>query len=53
MIWEVLVTDEYENWFLNLNELEQIDVLAAVDVLEIQGPNLGRPQADTVKALKN
>ena len=52
MIWEVLVTDEYENWFLNLNELEQIEVLAAVDVLEIQGPNLGRPQADTVKGAK-
>lgn len=48
MNWEILITDEYENWFLSLNEAEQIDVQAMVDVLEIKGPNLGRPQADTL-----
>ena len=49
MTWEILITDEYEGWFLGLTDAEQIDVQAMVDVLEIKGPNLGRPQADTIK----
>ena len=48
MGWKILVTGEYERWFLSLNEAEQVDVLAMVDVLEIAGPNLGRPHADTL-----
>lgn len=52
MTWEILVTDEYEGWFLDLTDVEQIDVQAMVDVLEIKGPNLGRPQADTIKGTK-
>ena len=49
MTWIVLVSDEYEGWFLNLTDAEQIDVQAMVDVLEIKGPHLGRPYADTIK----
>jgi len=52
MTWEILVTDEYEGWFLSLTEAEQIDVQAMVDVLEIKGPNLGRPHADTIKGTR-
>jgi len=48
MAWEILVTDEYEEWFLGLTDAEQVDVLAMVEVLEITGPNLGRPYADTL-----
>lgn len=48
MDWQVLITDEYEDWFLALTAAEQIDVQAMVDVLEIKGPNLGRPYADTL-----
>ncbi|WP_296057790.1 hypothetical protein [uncultured Amphritea sp.] len=43
MTWEILYTDEYEGWFLELADAEQIDVQAMVDVLEIKAPNLGRP----------
>lgn len=56
MDWVILVTDDYEEWFFTLNDAEQVDVQAMVDVLEIKGPGLGRPQADTLKgtkALKN
>lgn len=56
MTWEILVTDEYEEWFLGLTDPEQTDVLAMVDVLEIKGPRLGRPYADTLygsKKVKN
>lgn len=48
-MWEILVTDEYERWFLELTDAEQEDVLAMVDVLEIKGPLLSRPYADTLK----
>jgi hypothetical protein len=47
--WDVLVTDEYAVWFLALTKAEQIDVLAMVEVLEIKGPHLGRPYADTLQ----
>lgn len=52
MDWMILVTDEYEKWFFSLSDAEQVDVQAMVDVLEIKGPNLGRPQADTLKGTK-
>lgn len=52
MKWTILVSDEYEQWFLALTDAEQVDVLAMVDVLEIKGPNLGRPQADTLEGTK-
>ncbi len=52
MTWKILATDEYESWFLGLTDAEQIDVLAMVDVLEIKGPSLGRPHADTIKGTK-
>lgn len=52
MTWEIFVTDEYEGWFLDLTEAEQIDVQAMVDVLEIKSPHLGRPQTDTIKGTK-
>ncbi|HEB70357.1 MAG TPA: hypothetical protein ENI88_12165 [Desulfobulbus sp.] len=48
MEWEILVTDEYEQWFLDLSDAEQEDVLAMVEVLEILGPELSRPYADTL-----
>lgn len=49
MIWEILITDEYEQWFLGLTDKEQEDVLSMVDVLEIKGPQLARPYADSLK----
>jgi hypothetical protein len=52
MTWEILITDIYEDWFLKLSDKEQIDVQAMVDVLEIKGPHLGRPHADTIKGTK-
>lgn len=48
MPWKLLVTDEYEAWFLSLDPGEQADVLAMVHVLEAIGPHLGRPYADTL-----
>ncbi len=52
MSWEIFVTNDFEEWFFQLTEPEQIDVMAMVEVLEIAGPNLSRPYADTLKATK-
>lgn len=48
MNWEIRISREYEQWFMSLDDAEQISVLAMVDVLEIVGPNLNRPYADTL-----
>ena len=53
MTWKILVTETYEKWFLDLTDNEQEDVLAMIDVLEITGPHLSRPYADTLKGTHN
>ena len=52
MKWEIQFTDTCEAWFLDLTDAEQKDVLAMIDVLEIKGPQLPRPYADTLKGTK-
>jgi hypothetical protein len=39
MAWEVEYTDEFEEWWIGLDEEEQIDVDAAVGLLEEKGPH--------------
>ena len=46
--WEVVYSDEFEQWVLSLSEGEQVDVMACVTLLETKGPNLARPYADTL-----
>jgi hypothetical protein len=41
MAWEVEYTEEFEVWWDALTVAEQIDVDAAVRLLESKGPNLG------------
>ncbi|MBL4810592.1 MAG: type II toxin-antitoxin system RelE/ParE family toxin [Phycisphaerales bacterium] len=48
-MWEVEFTDEFEQWWLGLDEDEQESVAASVGLLEKLGPGLPRPHADTVK----
>ena len=52
-MWKVEYTDEFEKWWQNLVEQEQIDLLANVGLLEQLGPQLSRPYADTVKGSKH
>ena len=51
-MWHVVTVDEFDNWFLLLTEEEQIDVLSYVKLLEVYGPNLGRPYADSIEGAK-
>ena len=49
MSWEVLYTDQFEEWWLTLSEDQQEQIIAAVEILEERGPSLGRPLVDTIK----
>ncbi len=53
MAWEVEFTDEFEQWWSSLTEDEQADVSASVELLEVHGPQLGRPHVDAIKGSKH
>jgi hypothetical protein len=48
-MWSVATTDEFDNWFADLAEGAQVEVIAKVELLKPVGPRLGRPHADTLK----
>ena len=52
MEWEVVLLEEVESWYRTLleedNESAEL-VAAAINLLETDGPNLGRPLVDRVK----
>jgi hypothetical protein len=47
-MWDIEFTDEFGIWWGNLSEDEQESLTVSVKVLEVLGPALGRPHADTV-----
>jgi hypothetical protein len=52
MAWTVILLDEVTDWYFDLVEREPESaklVAAAIDVLEADGPNLGRPLVDSIK----
>jgi len=49
MAWEVEYTDEFESWWVGLNEEEQIDIDAVVGLLEAKGPHLPYPYSSDIK----
>lgn len=51
-MWEVEITDEYEEWFLGLTDAEQDSIRASIAVLEEVGPSLGRPHVDSLEGAK-
>jgi hypothetical protein len=48
-MWAVATTDVFDEWFAELGETAQAEVIAKVDLLKLLGPQLGRPYADTLK----
>lgn len=48
-MWEVEGTDEFITWFSALVDDDRASVIAAVDMLELHGPTLGRPFVDTIQ----
>lgn len=47
-MWTVITTELFNEWIEQQEESMQEKVLAALVVLEQQGPSLGRPLVDTV-----
>lgn len=52
MAWDVEYTDEFEAWWVDLDEAEQIDIDAVVGLLEEKGPHLPYPYSSDVKGAK-
>ena len=52
MAWEVEYTDEFEAWWVDLDEEERIDIDAVVGILEEKGPHLPYPYSSDVKGTK-
>lgn len=52
MAWDVEYTDEFETWWVGLDEEEQIDIDAVVGLLEEKGPHLPYPYSSDVKEAK-
>jgi len=48
-MWDVEFTDEFGEWWETLTENEQESLTVSVKLLQVLGPALGRPHADTVK----
>jgi hypothetical protein len=53
MAWEVEFTDQFGDWFEELSGPQRSAVIAAVDILEEDGPGLGRPFVDTIKGSRH
>jgi hypothetical protein len=49
MAWDVEYTNEFGDWFGELDDEVREDVIAAVEMLEADGPVLGRPFVDTLQ----
>lgn len=53
MSCEVEYTDEFEQWWLALDESEQISVDAYVGLLELNGPNLQYPHSSGINSSRH
>lgn len=52
-VWDVVYTDQFGVWFQSLREDQQDAVIARVEVLEMEGPALGRPTVDTIEGSRH
>lgn len=51
-MWEVEYTNEFEEWWSQLNESEQTDIVAYVGLLEKSGPQLRFPYSSGINGSK-
>jgi hypothetical protein len=48
-MWEIEVTDQFRDWYGVVTDDDAQAINDAVDVLQQQGPSLGRPLVDTLE----
>jgi hypothetical protein len=53
MSWEIEVTDEFRDWYEDLDQADQEKIRAGVSRLEQRGPALGRPLVGEVLGSRN
>jgi hypothetical protein len=51
--FEIEFTDEAKKWIMGLDDEDFAAIAGALDLLEEQGPSLGRPAVDTVKGSRH
>ena len=52
-VWDVVYTDQFGDWFRSMREEQQDAVIARVEILEMEGPALGRPTVDTIEGSRH
>jgi hypothetical protein len=52
-MWNIATTNDFDEWFAELDEDSQTEVIAKVELLKLLGPKLGRPHADTLNGSKH
>ena len=52
-MWNIEITDEFLAWWSALDESQQDSLQASIELLESEGPALGRPHADTVNGSRH
>jgi hypothetical protein len=52
-MWNVEFTGEFFDWWNSLTDSQQDALQAGIELLESNGPSLGRPHADTVKGSRH
>ena len=53
MRWKVETSVEFDRWFESLSPKEEDQVASAIGALKAEGPNLGRPLVDSIKASRH
>lgn len=49
-MWTVKLTPRFERWLYQQDIALQMEMAAALNLLAMEGPHLGRPYADTIKS---
>jgi hypothetical protein len=54
-VWQILILEEVLSWLESLDEKSKAQVFVALNLLEREGPSLGRPMADSIigSSIKN
>src|SRR5580700_4634459 len=52
-MWPVATSDDFDEWFAELGEDAQVEIIAKVELLKVLGPALGRPHADTLNGSRH
>ncbi|EKR27810.1 type II toxin-antitoxin system RelE/ParE family toxin [Leptospira interrogans] len=51
-MWKIVQSQEFGDWFKNIDTDIQVDIYAILKVLSEKGPSLGRPYVDSLKNSK-